>query len=446
MRIMRFLPGAALALSALACSDGSGPGTETPEFSTVEMTVGERRTVPGLAPSYWSGYTPVAYVGFSLNSDETEVVATGAGEDTLVDANGTPRVRVVVTAPPAGNRPAFVAVDVGHRHACALTADGAAYCWGAGGETYWAPDALHPAVPVPRCDFSLDGYHTYGIECTPVPVRVADAPPLVSLDVGAYRTCGLTAAGASFCWGKGYGDAVHSDVGGPYVALGAGVYGADCGVRVDGALVCVDARGVTHRLLPDIAFDTSASSSTSGPPRACALDREGVAYCWGYGPLGDGAPNPTFGAEPVRAAGDLRFTVLAVGPERTCALTADGRPYCWGTGVPDATGQIPSTGVLVPTAVPTELRFSSIATTLSTCGLTAEGAAYCWDAGGFTAKFGNLRFRSLSLGLGLGGTCGILVAGDAVCWGPNEYGLTGVGLLSGTTEEPTRVAGQLSAP
>ncbi|MFL5579099.1 MAG: RCC1 domain-containing protein [Gemmatimonadaceae bacterium] len=415
------------------------------------MTVGERRTVPGIAgvqlfPNFVSGYTPVAYAVVSGDGTDAAVEATGAGEDTLVDADGTPRVRVVVTAPPSTNRPAFVAVDVGAQHACALTADGAAYCWGAGGDSDWPRDALHAAVSVPRC--SYDGrLHSYSVGCTPLPVRVTGAPPLVSLDVGAYRTCGLTAVGASFCWGTGYGAAAPMDVGGPYVALGVGVMNADCGVRADGSLVCVDAQGVSRRLRADILFDTLASSSSSAPSRACALDREGVAYCWGYGPLGDGVDRGTSSAlDPVRVTGDVPFVTLAVGVGKTCALTADGRPYCWGIGVPDATGQIPPNGVLVPTAVPTDLRFRSIATTLSTCGLTADGAAYCWDAGAFAPKFGSLRFRSLSLGLGLRASCGILTGGDAVCWGSNEYGLTGVGALSGTTEEPTRVAGQLSAP
>ena len=58
---------------------------------------------------------------------------------------------------------------------------------------------------------------------------------------------------------------------------------------------------------------------------------------------------------------------LAAGGARTCGLTSDGTGYCWGDGV------------LVPTAIPGAVKFTSLTVgNAHACGLGTDARAYCW--------------------------------------------------------------------
>ena len=77
----------------------------------------------------------------------------------------------------------FVALRVASYHACALTAAGAAYCWGSNqsGEL-GTGDTLDPTAPT----------------------LVAGGLAFNVLSVGGSHTCGLTTAGAAYCWGSDF--------------------------------------------------------------------------------------------------------------------------------------------------------------------------------------------------------------------------------------------------
>jgi alpha-tubulin suppressor-like RCC1 family protein len=74
----------------------------------------------------------------------------------------------------------FVPVSAGAYHACALTADGAAWCWGA--NTYGALG---------------DG----GTSPSPVPVRVAATTRFTALTSSLQHTCALAVDRRAWCWG-----------------------------------------------------------------------------------------------------------------------------------------------------------------------------------------------------------------------------------------------------
>ena len=74
----------------------------------------------------------------------------------------------------------FTSIDAGEMYGCALTAEGAAHCWG-----YNNAGQL--------------GIGRGGDQ--PLPVPVAGGLAFTRLVAGGYHACGITAAGALYCWG-----------------------------------------------------------------------------------------------------------------------------------------------------------------------------------------------------------------------------------------------------
>ncbi len=184
---------------------------------------------------------------------------------------------------------------------CGLTGSGAAYCWGensfgeiGGGDSAWpmGPD---------KCG---------GIPCSRTPVAVSGEIAFSAIAAGAIHACGLTSAGAVYCWG----------------GLGDSIGGSTTPVAVSGG--------------------RSFTVLTSGAYHNCALTSAGAAYCWGVntgGQLGDGTTAPS--ATPVAVSGGVRFTTLAAGFSHTCGLASTGVAYCWGGDAPLGNGSDTATGV-----------------------------------------------------------------------------------------------------
>jgi alpha-tubulin suppressor-like RCC1 family protein len=105
-------------------------------------------------------------------------------------------------------------------------------------------------------------------------------------------------------------------------------------------------------------------------------------WCWGrndFGQLGAGTIGQGSNV-PVRVAGGLRVISLAVTSGAACAIDVQGVAWCWGAteqGV--VNGSSPSA---VPVAVPTPRRFFQIASdgSGSVCAIDAEQLVYCWGS------------------------------------------------------------------
>lgn len=218
--------------------------------------------------------------------------------------------------------------------------------------------------------------------------QVATDAPLVSLAVSSSHVCGVTAAGAAFCWGEAssgqlgngsteYTNRVVPVTGGHRWAQLAVAFVRTCGITTDGAAYCWGSnprseliRGLkaleqSRRGVPvPVAEDRRFSAIGVGGDYACGLTREGALICWG-----------------TRGAVELgrEFTTLAVGDTHACALDAAGRAWCWGQGTNGELGNGSLTRTAVPVPVAGSLSFATISVgERFTCGTTGSGEAYCW--------------------------------------------------------------------
>jgi alpha-tubulin suppressor-like RCC1 family protein len=344
----------------------------------------------------------------------------------------------------------FRTVTSGSGHSCALTTNGAAYCWGSN----WG-GALGIGRSPPASGCSPDDPACL----TTVPARVVGDFQF-SVIAADEHTCALTPAGAAYCWGLNV-----------FGQLGVG--------SNDGPEYCLtymtEGNGCSMGPAP-VAGGLTFTAIDAGNSHSCALGAGGTAFCWGWdhsGVLGDGFALLQDRASPTRVAGGNVFVAISTGGLHNCALTADGSAYCWGLnddgqlGVGTATGPQICTHPLNPdrgttncstTPVPVagDLRFSAIGAGSShTCGLTTDGAAYCWGDNWYgelgidnatvqkspvpVQVGGGLTFTSLSVGDWH--NCGITLDHVMYCWGSNNQGQLGNGTTTDSSV-PVRVAGQ----
>jgi alpha-tubulin suppressor-like RCC1 family protein len=362
-------------------------------------------------------------------------LGTGAAngpEWCVQDNNGNP---LSGTRAPCSTRPVrvaaggmeFVALTTGALHACALTAEGVAYCWGSNGG-----GQLGDGTVVDRAS----------------PTPVAGEVVFAALAAGGASTCGLSSSGEAYCWGSNL-----------FGQLGDG--------------------GTTLSLTPvPVAGDRLFVAIAAGGSHMCGMDGVGAVFCWGdnsAGQLGSANsetctitwssyPYPQVyhvpcSRTPSRVGSDLLSAAVDAGGMHTCAIQADGTAHCWGAN--DA-GQLGSLSVgemceipylyrtlpcsRVPLPVTGAQRFANIsAGSGHTCGIAAGGQAYCWgsrDLGALgdgidgnawpwdpaptpVSVTGGIQFTALASGHLH--TCGLDAGGAIHCWGAAEYGETGDG-------------------
>jgi alpha-tubulin suppressor-like RCC1 family protein/serine/threonine protein kinase len=363
-------------------------------------------------------------VTYCWGSDSDGQLGNGSGSG----SSQTPSP--VDTTTITGNK-AFVQLAAGGRHACGLTADGVAYCWGGdeSGQLGNGGASQDTQSPSPVNTATITGNKAF-----------------LQLVAGEYHTCGLTVEGVAYCWGwNRYGE------------LGTG-NGSPQDVQSPSA---VDTSTITGNK-KFVQLTARISTST------CGLTADGVAYCWGsdyYGQLGNGGTaQDTWIPSAVNTAamgGNKTFVQLSAGYGFTCGLTASGVAYCFGEGgtIGDGTWNAAQSPTLVNTAA---VSWSKVFVQLSpgtghTCGRTTDGAAHCWgldDGGQLGNGGGSLNTQSLSpvntstipgnrafvhLAAAYAHTCGLMADGVAYCWGSDYLGRVGNGTVLGNSQSPSPV-------
>ncbi|HWJ21251.1 MAG TPA: Ig-like domain-containing protein [Gemmatimonadaceae bacterium] len=314
--------------------------------------LGDSSTAPRYVPARVATPLTFAMVAAGDGSHSCGLVAgSGAaycwgidGMDNVINP-GPDNTGSIPAAVPGGLQ--FKTIAVGYWHACGLTADGAAYCWG-------------------RNDYGQLGVESTGetcntahLPCSHMPVRVAGGLSFTSITAGGAHSCALTADGTAYCWGyNGTGE------------LGTGTTDPSA------------ANATPQPVQGGLHF----AAISAGAQHTCGLNTTGTAYCWGAGESGQlgvsfGAICPSSGCTsttPVAVSGGLTFSTIQAGLGFTCALTADGSAYCWGMNDVGQLGDGTATSRATPAAVSGGLHFITMSAKWHGCGTTNDGSAYCW--------------------------------------------------------------------
>ena len=259
---------------------------------------------------------------------------------------------------------------------CAITTDGAAYCWGNNdmgklGEGTRETDRLIPTLVL--------GGHTWDV-----------------ISNGQTNTCGVTTDGAAYCWGmpnfgqNGNGD-IENDKYSPSLVSGSHTW----------------------------------ATIDVGYQYACGVTTGGDAYCWGDNGYGSGQSSEVSTPQLVSGGHTWKSSISA--HMRTYSVTTAGAIYYWAGGAPVFVSDSQTWDVVSDRA-------------LHRCALTTAGAAYCWGDDGYgklgsgntvktdqTAPFlvtGGHIWNSISAGMGEH-TCGVTTAGVGYCWGRSTGGRLG---------------------
>lgn len=244
---------------------------------------------------------------------------------------GNGNVGEFVTTPTvAAGGQQFDVLSMSADHVCALSAAGAAYCWGSnrrgqlGDGTF--SDRVTPVAVVGGLTFraiSASGDYTCGITTvselycwgqsaywgnspdltsSPVaaPVRVANGMTFTSVSTGSFHVCAIVSSGEGYCWGSGNNG-----------QLGTGnVYETAPAAVVTGSTLAV---------------------LTAGATNTCATTTTAITYCWGYNgysQVGDGTATDRH--SPQAVLGGRAFSPMDLGAYHVCGVDASGVVYCWG--------------------------------------------------------------------------------------------------------------------
>jgi alpha-tubulin suppressor-like RCC1 family protein len=301
-----------------------------------------------------------------------------------------------------------VALSAGGYHTCALQSGGAVQCWGE----------------------NWDGQLGTGMagDDQPTPQPVVGLSNAIALSAGSVHTCALQQAGTVQCWGNNYEGELGTGMAGDAQPTPQPVFG-----------------------LPN------AIALSAGRYHTCALQQGGTMQCWGYNFDGElGAGMAGWNAAPQVAAGLSNVVAVTAGGFHTCALHQEGAVHCWGY---NSQGQLgtETAGDFQPTpqlAVGLSNVVALSAGRNHSCALQLSGTVQCWGensegelgtgmAGSDQSTPQDVAGLSDVIALSAGGnhTCALHSAGTVYCWGDNEDGQLGTGVVGGDQPSPQLVSG-----
>ena len=237
-------------------------------------------------------------VSVSTGSDHTCALGADStlscwGSDYRGQLGVTTMPRGVAVVHPQGNAK-YIAVSSGLYHTCAIRPDGTMQCWGLN------TSGQLGAATTEQCGPTM----ATRLPCSPHPNTLESRLRFKAVAAGGDHTCGLTADGEAYCWGK-------NRVG----QLGNGA--------TDDERVPVAVTG--GRRYDEIA---------AGMDFVCARTAEGAVWCWGSNMAGQvGVNDSTDHASPVQVTLPAPALSIGTGIAHACAVVQGPRVFCWGSGL-----------------------------------------------------------------------------------------------------------------
>ncbi len=323
--------------------------------------------------------------------------------------NGTTSSSMTFAAVPSLDFGFVTQISLGARTSCALTADGAAWCWGENiSGALGVGDSVNRTSPTPLASLGYD---------------------LAQLSNNGDGGCVVRTDGHAFCWGENT----------------AGQVGDGTTVARQTPVQVVGGGGMGH--LEGVAV---VDRATSGGEHTCALKNDGTLWCWGQnasGAVGDGTT--TNRTTPVQAnvplSGSSTVIDFCTGSAHTCAIRSDGTVWCWGNcqvgqvGLPADYLAHPDpvqVGGLPGTAKPASIGCGDT----HACVLLENQSVWCWGYA-YLGQLGRGTWTVVepiaapmlgindAIGVFAGGnnTCVLRSDGSTWCTGKNSSGELGVG-------------------
>jgi alpha-tubulin suppressor-like RCC1 family protein len=314
-------------------------------------------------------------------------------------------------------------VSVGYGHSCAVSREGAVYCWGAN----WDGQLGVGDTCCGTC------YASTVCKKTPIEVVGLSSSVAISLGLGGSHSCAVLSGGSLKCWGRNAEGQLGNDgttnrltptdvfgLSSGGVSCVAGGMFHTCAILVTGALKCwgrnlegqLGIAGVsTMETVPRdvVGMGSGVWSIALGEFHSCAIVEGGKVSCWGtnnFGQLGDGST--TTRTMPTSIAQLNGVTSLSVGQAHGCVVIADpdGIVKCWGRNTECQLGRnFDSTFLPSPVQVPGLLNAVAVA--------LGQYASFVQVTEGIVHSFGYDWFGQLGVGRAAPDTC--LNHGYCIC-------------------------------
>jgi len=249
-------------------------------------------------------------------------------------------------------------VSAGWDHICAIKTDASLWCWGRGAEGQLGVGSLLDAA-VPQRNDTLP--NTWG-----------------DVAAGMKSTC-ATNAGAMYCWGANYQQAVPRRLGGDVKWFSVD---AQSFSRLFTSTMC-GLDGALSACWSDVSTFPGANLGelqqlSNGNNYACGI-ASGLLFCAGvddtFGQQGLGMPNSGMATMQQEVTRQMWQRVDA-GDGATCGITDAGTLHCWGRGDMLGIGGLGDSATALPIGSDTWREVSVGAHHV--CAITSPGALYCW--------------------------------------------------------------------